>query len=250
MRVAAILARARQTRSANCSSNQHDLALKQFGAHLQNVTKAFHMHMDPLIGPRITLRPMLASDGRDLVKAASDGDLWKLPFTVVPSAETIDAYIRVALDGRADGTAIPYVIQLHQIYEPKRLIIGSTRFWKIDWQNRSVEIGWTWLAKSWQRTFVNTEAKFLMLLFAFERLNCIRVQLMTDETNETSCAAILRLGAKQEGIIRQDFIMPNGRKRDSVLFSIIDEEWPDVRGKLEERLKGPAEPELRRNPVD
>jgi RimJ/RimL family protein N-acetyltransferase len=250
MRVAAILAGAEQTRSANFGFNSSTALLRINSRSSSNVTKAFHMHMDPLIGPRITLRPMLASDGRDLVQAASDGDLWKLPFTVVPSAETIDSYIRVALDGRADGTAIPYVIQLHQIYEPKRLIIGSTRFWKIDWQNRNVEIGWTWLAKSWQRTFVNTEAKYLMRLFAFVRLYCIRVQLMTDETNEISCAAILRLGAKQEGIIRQDFIMPNGRKRDSVLFSIIDEEWPEVRRNLEERLKGPAEPELRRNPVD
>jgi RimJ/RimL family protein N-acetyltransferase len=181
---------------------------------------------------------MLASDGPELVQAAADGDLWDLPFTIVPSAETVDSYIRVALEGRADGTTIPFVIQ---ILEPKRVIIGSTRFWKIDWQNRNLEIGWTWLAKSRQRTFVNTEAKFLMLCFAFERLNCIRVQFTTDEINETSCAAILRLGAKQEGIIRQDFIMPDGRKRDSVQFSIIDEEWPEVRRKLEERLKEPSE---------
>jgi RimJ/RimL family protein N-acetyltransferase len=201
--------------------------------------------MDPLIGPRITLRPMLASDGPDLVRAAADGDLWKLPFTVVPSTETVDSYIRVALEGRADGTSIPFVIQIH---EPKRVIIGSTRFGKIDWENRSLEIGWTWLAKSWQRTFVNTEAKLLMLGFAFERLNCIRVQFTTDGINEISCAAILRLGAKQEGIVRQDFIMPDGRKRDSVQFSIIDEEWPEVRRRLEEKLKARSEPDLSSQP--
>jgi N-acetyltransferase len=199
------------------------------------------MHMEPLIGPRITLRPLLASDGPALVEAAADGELWNLPYTVIPSAETVDDYMRVALEGRADGTAIPFVIQ---IPDPKRLIIGSTRFWKIDWQHRSLEIGWTWLSKSWQRTFVNTDAKFLMLCFAFERLNCIRVQFTTDEINETSCAAILRLGAKQEGIIRQDFIMPDGRKRDSVQFSIIDEEWPEVRRRLEEKLKVSSESEL------
>jgi RimJ/RimL family protein N-acetyltransferase len=197
--------------------------------------------MEPLIGPRITLRPLLASDGPALVQAAADGELWNLPYTVVPSAETVDDYMRVALEGRADGTTIPFVIQ---IPDAKRLIIGSTRFWKIDWQHRNLEIGWTWLAKSWQRTFVNTEAKFLMLCFAFERLNCIRVQFTTDEINETSCAAILRLGAKQEGIMRQDFIMPDGRKRDSVQFSIIDEEWPEVRRQLEEKLKTPSESEL------
>jgi N-acetyltransferase len=197
----------------------------------------FHLYLEPLIGPRIKLRPLLASDGPALVQAAADGDLWKLPFTIVPSATTVDSYIRVALEGRADGTVIPFVIQT---VEPKN-IIGSTRFWKIDWQHRNVEIGWTWLSASWQRTFANTEAKFLMLCFAFERLNCVRVQFTTDEINDTSCAAILRLGAKQEGIFRQDFIMPDGRKRDSVVFSIIDEEWPEIRRGLEEKLKAPSE---------
>jgi RimJ/RimL family protein N-acetyltransferase len=172
---------------------------------------------------------MLASDGPDLVEAAADGALWNLAYTFVPSTETVDDYIRIALEGRADGTAIPFVTQL---LESKR-IIGSTRFCKIDWEHRKLEIGWTWLAKSWQRTFVNTEAKLLMLTFAFERLNCVRVQFMTDELNETSCAAVLRLGAKQEGIVRHDLIMAGGRKRDSVQFSIIDEEWPAVRRKLD-----------------
>jgi RimJ/RimL family protein N-acetyltransferase len=202
--------------------------------------KAFHMHMEPLIGQRVKLRPMLASDGPELVQAAADGDLWKLPYTFVPSAETVDSYLRTALEGRADGTVIPFITQ---IIEPKR-VIGSTRFCKIDWENRKLEIGWTWLGKSWQRTFVNTEAKFLMLSFAFERLNCVRVQFMTDEMNDTSCAALLRLGAKQEGIVRHDLLMPDGRKRDSVLFSIVDEEWPSVRQALEEKLKVPSESDL------
>jgi N-acetyltransferase len=193
------------------------------------------MHMEPLIGPRIRLRPMLASDGPGLVEAAGDGELWKLPYTVVPSAVTVDSYIRTALEGRADGTVIPFVIQ---ILEPERLVIGSTRFWEIDWEHKKLEIGWTWLSASWQRTFVNTEAKLLMLRFAFERLNCVRVQFTTDEINEASRAAILRLGAKEEGILRRDMIMPDGRKRNSVRFSIIDDEWPDVRRGLEERLGG------------
>jgi RimJ/RimL family protein N-acetyltransferase len=192
--------------------------------------------MEPLIGPRIKLRPMLASDGPALVQAASDGDLWKLRHTFIPSVDTVDDYLRTALEGRADGTAIPFVTEL---LEPKR-VIGSTRFWQIDWEHRKLEIGWTWLSQSWQRTFANTEAKFLMLSFAFERLNCVRVQFMTDEMNDTSCAALLRLGAKQEGIVRHDLIMPDGRKRDSVQFSIIDEEWPDVKRSLEEKLKEPT----------
>ena len=197
------------------------------------------MYMEPLVGPRIQLRPMLASDGFELVQAASDGDLWNLPYTTVPSRESVESYIRLALEGRADGTAIPFLIQ---ILEPKRMVIGATRFWNINWKHRNLEIGWTWLAKSWQRTFVNTEAKFLMLCFAFERLNCIRVQFTADEMNKQACKALVRLGAQEEGILRHDFILENGRKRDSVLFSILDEEWPDIRRALEEKLK-PPEPD-------
>ncbi len=190
--------------------------------------------MESLVGPRVQLRPLLASDGDALVQAAADGELWNLPFTIVPSAETVDGYIRAALEGQAAGTVMPFVTE---ILQPRR-VIGSTRFWKIDRRHRKLEIGWTWLSASWQRTFVNTEAKFLMLCFAFERLNCVRVQFTTDEINESSRNAILRLGAKQEGILRQDFIMPDGRKRSSVRFSIIDDEWPAVRRRLEERLNG------------
>ena len=144
------------------------------------------------------------------------------------------------MEGRADGSAIPFVIQ---ILEPKRMVIGSTRFWNINWQHRHLEIGWTWIGKSWQRTFVNTEAKFLMLSFAFERLNCVRVQFTTDETNKVAYDAILRLGAQQEGILRHDYIMADGRKRDSVVFSILDEEWPDVKRVLEDKLRPPVEDE-------
>lgn len=198
----------------------------------------FHMYMEPLVGPRIQLRPMLASDGHELVQAASDGDLWNSPYTMIPSAQTAEQYIRVALEGRGDGSAIPFVIQ---ILEPKRMVIGSTRFWNINWQHRHLEIGWTWIGKSWQRTFVNTEAKFLMLSFAFERLNCVRVQFTTDEMNKVSTKAIERLGAQQEGILRHDYIMPDGRKRDSAVYSILDEEWPDIKRMLEEKLRPPAE---------
>jgi RimJ/RimL family protein N-acetyltransferase len=194
------------------------------------------MHMEPLVGSRIQLRPLLASDGAALVEAASDGELWNLPFTVVPSAETVESYIHTALEGQAAGTVIPFVTE---ILESKQ-VIGSTRFWKIDRKNRKLEIGSTWLSASWQKTFVNTEAKFLMLCCAFENLNCVRVQFTTDEINEKSRSAILRLGAKQEGIVRHERIMPNGRKRNSVRFSIIDDEWPSVRHRLEERIHEPT----------
>lgn len=190
--------------------------------------------MKTLIGKKIQLRPLLASDAAALVKAAGDGELWNLPFTVVPSAETVEAYIRTALEGQAAGTVMPFVIEILD----SRQVIGTTRFWKIDRKNRKLEIGHTWIAASWQRTCVNTEAKFLMLSYAFEQLNCVRVQFTTDEINERSRTALLRLGAKQEGIVRNERIMPDGRKRNSVRFSIIDDEWPEVRRCLEERLSG------------
>lgn len=196
----------------------------------------FHMYMEPLVGSRIQLRTMLASDGGELVQAASDGDLWNFPYTTIPSAATAENYIRVALEGRANGTAIPFVIQ---ILEPKRMVIGSSRFFNINWQHRQLEIGWTWLSKTWQKTFVNTEAKFLMLSFAFERLNCIRVQFSADEMNKDACKALTRIGAQQEGILRHDFVMPDGRRRDTALFSILDEEWPEIKKNLEERLTPP-----------
>lgn len=186
-----------------------------------------------LTGPRLLLRPLLATDAAALVAAAADGELWRLPFTVVPSADTIDAWIGSALAGRAAGTVMPFATVLRETGQ----VIGSTRFWKIDRFHRKLEIGSTWIAASWQKTFVNTEAKYLMLRHAFEELQCVRVQFTTDEINAKSRAAILRLGAKQEGIVRHERIMPDGRKRNSVRFSIIDDEWPQVRQQLEERLR-------------
>ena len=185
-----------------------------------------------LNGQRIRLRPLETGDADALVLAASDGKLWELPFTVVPSADTIHAYIAAALAARDSGSVQPFVTEELSTGQ----IIGSTRFWKIDRNNRKLEIGSTWLAASWQRTFANTEAKYLMLKYAFDTLGCVRVQFTTDEINEKSRNAILRLGAKQEGIVRNERIMPDGRKRNSVRFSIIDEEWPQVRQALEQRL--------------
>lgn len=193
------------------------------------------MPIETLTGQRIQLRLLRVSDASTLVAAAADGELWNLPFTVVPSAATIDAYIHDALAGYATGTVVPFVIMLRDNDQ----VIGATRFWKIDCNNRKLEIGHTWIAASWQRTFVNTEAKYLMLRHAFEDMACIRVQFTTDETNATSRAAILQLGAMEEGIIRHERIMPNGRKRNSVRFSIIDDEWPRIREVLLTRLRTP-----------
>ncbi|MBZ9782029.1 GNAT family N-acetyltransferase [Pseudomonas sp. REP124] len=187
-----------------------------------------------LQGQRICLRPLQYTDADALVHAAADGELWNLKVTVVPSATTVDAYLKKALDGREAGTVQPFVIVLKDSGE----VIGSTRLWKIDPLNRKLEIGSSWISARWQKTFVNTEAKYLLLRYAFQELNCVRVQFTTDETNQASRNAILRLGAQQEGIVRNERIMPDGRKRNSVRFSIIDEEWPQVRKRLEEKLAG------------
>lgn len=187
-----------------------------------------------LHGKHIHLRPLLGSDADALVAAASDGELWRLNVTVVPSADTVKAYIDTALSGQAQGTVLPFVT----VANSTGAVIGSTRFWKIDSHNRSLEIGHTWLAKSWQRSVANTEAKYLMLRHAFETLACIRVQFTTDEFNEASRRAILRLGAVEEGLIRNERIMPDGRKRTSVRFSIIEDEWPAVEAHLCARLDG------------
>ncbi|TFH81705.1 MULTISPECIES: GNAT family N-acetyltransferase [Pseudomonas] len=191
------------------------------------------MHIT-LQGQGIVLRPLQYSDADALLHAAADGELWNLTVTVVPSASTVDSYLKKALDGREAGTVMPFAIVLKETGE----VIGSTRFWKIDPLNRKLEIGSSWISARFQKTFVNTEAKYLMLRHAFEVLDCVRVQFTTDENNQKSRDAILRLGAQQEGIVRHERIMPDGRKRNSVRFSIIDDEWPQVRQNLEQKLVG------------
>lgn len=181
-----------------------------------------------LEGRHVRLDPLSLSHQEALVRASSDGQLWTLPYTVVPSKETISEYISKTLQAQEQGLEQPFaIVDLH-----RNAIVGSTRYTRIDAENRQREIGYTWLAKSAQRTAVNTEAKYLLLRHAFEDRGCIRVEFMTDVLNERSRAAILRIGAKQEGILRNHMIMPNGRYRDSVCFSIIESEWPTVKESL------------------
>ena len=192
-----------------------------------------------LSGSIVELRPLREDHAQALVDAAADGQLWNMKLTVVPSAATIDAYIARALAGRAAGTVMPFVIVRRDGDDKDGgagRIVGSTRFWKIDRANRKLEIGSTWLAASAQRSAVNTEAKYLLLCHAFDVMHCVRVQFTTDELNEKSRAAILRIGATQEGIVRHERIMPDGRKRNSVRFSIIDDEWPAVKAMLAAKL--------------
>jgi len=181
-----------------------------------------------LKGNTVELHPLQAEHAASLVQAAQDGQLWNMKVTVIPGPDTIQAYMTKALEGRQSGTVMPFAIVQRQT----GLVVGSTRFWKIDRSNRKLEIGHTWLSQSVQRSGLNTEMKYLLLSYAFETLSCVRVQFTTDELNEKSRAAILRIGATQEGIVRHERIMPDGRKRNSVRFSIIDTEWPEVKAML------------------
>jgi RimJ/RimL family protein N-acetyltransferase len=185
-----------------------------------------------LTGATVELRPLRQEHAQALLDAAADGQLWNMKLTVVPGPDTVSGYIATALDGCAAGTVMPFVIVLRA----SGAIVGSTRFWKIDRANRKLEIGHTWLSESVQRSAANTEAKYLLLGYAFDTLQCVRVQFTTDELNDRSRAAILRIGAKQEGVVRHERIMPDGRKRNSVRFSIIDDEWPGVKAMLEAKL--------------
>ncbi|KQR73781.1 GCN5 family acetyltransferase [Burkholderia sp. Leaf177] len=195
-------------------------------------TGAAHTNLPTLIGPTIELRPLEKAHRDALLEASADGELWNMKVTVVPGPDTVVNYIAAALAGRDSGSVMPFVIVRRKSGE----ILGSTRFWKIDRINRKLEIGHTWLRASAQRSGVNTEAKYLLLVHAFDVLSAVRVQFTTDELNSKSRAAILRIGAKQEGIVRHERIMPDGRKRNSVRFSIIDTEWPQVKDSLERMM--------------
>lgn len=185
-----------------------------------------------LVGKTVELLPLQQEHASGLLNAAADGQLWNMKVTVIPGPKTVDTYIANALEGRRAGTVMPFVI----VRRDTGVLVGSTRFWRIDHANRKMEIGHTWLSESAQRSGANTEAKYLLLAYAFEVMKCVRVQFTTDELNEKSRAAILRIGAQQEGIVRHERIMPDGRKRNSVRFSIIDDEWPDVKAMLLQKI--------------
>lgn len=181
---------------------------------------------------RLTLQPLTLDHVPALAKAASDGELWEKKTTTVPRPEGFEDYVRKALELQEAGLALPFATTVRGGNQ----MVGSTRFMNIDAANHRVEIGTTWIAKSWQRSFVNTHAKFLMLKHAFEDLGCNAVEIRTHSLNDQSRAAIERLGAKLDGILRQHMIMPDGHIRDTAVYSILREEWPEVKARLEARL--------------
>ncbi|MEO8557602.1 MAG: GNAT family protein [Rhodospirillales bacterium] len=150
-----------------------------------------------------------------------------------PTRALVAGYVEQAQSWQKAGTALPFATVVKQAGHA----VGSTRFANIDVANKRAEIGWTWLASDWQRSGANTEAKYLMLRHAFERMGCIRVEFKTDRRNDKSRAALLRIGAIQEGILRQHFVLSDGTYRDSVYFSVLDNEWPRVKSELEAKLK-------------
>jgi N-acetyltransferase len=185
-----------------------------------------------LRGVHATLEPLDRSHEQALNDAANDGELWRSTVTTVPSQETMPRFIETALSVQRSGTGLPFVI----VQNSTGKVVGTTRFYQAEPAYRTVEIGYTWLAKSAQRTGVNTDAKLLLLTHAFETWRCIRVSFITNVLNHQSRNAILRLGAKEEGVMRNHMIMPDGRYRDTVLFSIIESEWSDVKARLESKL--------------
>jgi RimJ/RimL family protein N-acetyltransferase len=186
-----------------------------------------------LEGEHTRLEPLTLAHQEALVAAAADGELWNSVVTLVPSRETVAEYLGEALTGQRQGTELPFVI----IQKATSRVVGTTRFYEIQSLQKKAAIGYTWVAASAQRTAVNTEAKLLLLTHAFEHWRCNRIEFITDVLNQQSRAAILRLGAKEEGTLRNHLIMPNGRVRDSVCFSIIIEEWPEVKTELLNKLK-------------
>ena len=195
------------------------------------------MPVTPVIleGRFVRLEPLSMNHLAPLCEVGLDPELWRVGLSVIRSKDDMTSYIATALQWQAEGTALPFVT----IERSSGTVVGSTRFANIDRRHRRVEIGWTWIAGPWQRTPLNTEAKYLMLTHAFETLGCIRVELKTDSLNEKSRNAMLRIGAKEEGILRNHMITQGGRIRHTVCFSITNDEWPGVKRSLEEKLARP-----------
>ena len=186
-----------------------------------------------LEGKLVVLDLLTKKHQKGLLQAAQDGELWNLWYTFVPSENSMNDYIQTALEGYQNDTILPFVI----IDNQKNQVIGSTRFCNAECKNRRLELGYTWYAKSYQRTGVNTECKYLLLTYAFEVLECIAVEFRTHWHNISSRKAINRLGAKQDGVLRNHQIDKFGIYRDTVVFSIIQNEWLAVKKSLEYKMQ-------------
>lgn len=185
-----------------------------------------------LDGKYVRLEPLRLQHLDELCAVGLDESLWTLTSNVMENFGDMRHYVEIALKEFEQKNSLPFVT----VEKSSNKIVGSTRFGNIDVKNLKAEIGWTWINPEWQRSYVNTEAKLLMLAHAFEVWECVRVEFKTDALNEKSRNAILRLGAKEEGILRRHMITETGRFRDSVYFSIIDSEWEMVKTNLQSKL--------------
>src|SRR6202171_6827337 len=197
---------------------------------------ATEMVVSPVMleGVHMRLEPLAKAQLAELAEVGLDEELWRWIPVPVRTVDDMAAYLETALGEQERGVSLPFAI----VEKATGRAIGSTRYGNIDRTHHRVEIGWTWVAREWQRTAMNTEAKYLLLRHAFETLGCMRVELKTDSLNERSRAAIERIGAREEGIFRNHMITESGRIRHSVYFSIVDSEWPQVKSRLEARLRG------------
>jgi RimJ/RimL family protein N-acetyltransferase len=185
-----------------------------------------------LRGRVVRLEPLQLDHVDSLSRIGLDPELWRWIPTPLTTPDDMRAYVMTALDEQRRGVSVPFAI----VDGAGEQVIGSTRYANIDAANRRLEIGWTWIEPAHQRTAANTEAKLLLLTHAFEALGANRVELKTDALNKQSRAAILRIGAVEEGTFRKHMVMASGRVRDSVYFSIIDTEWPAVKARLQSFL--------------
>lgn len=188
-----------------------------------------------LNGRVVRLEPLGPHHVSGLCEVGLEPSLWALTSNRVSSEADMKAYVEAALVDQLAGTSLPFAT----VERASGRVIGSTRFGNAVPAHRRIEIGWTWVGPPWQRTAVNTEAKLLMLRHAFEMLGCRRVELKTSAVNARSRAAMRRIGATEEGTLRQHMINPDGSSRDSVYYSILDGEWPGVRERLEGMLAAP-----------
>jgi N-acetyltransferase len=186
-----------------------------------------------LEGTHVRLVPLTREHVPALWEAGASPDLWRWTWSAVGSLTDMELYVEEALAAAAAGTALPFATT----EAGTGRVIGSTRFGNAEPAHRRVEIGWTWISPAWQRTPVNTEAKLLMLRHAFGAWGCQRVELKTDALNERSRRAMLRIGAREEGIFRKHGITASGRVRDTAWYSITDDEWPAVEARLEQMLR-------------
>ena len=188
-----------------------------------------------LRGEHVTLEPLGNEHLHAIEAAAADGELWNLWYTSVPAPDKTYDWLAAALAMRERDGALPFAVRANATGD----VVGSTRYFHVDAGNRRLEIGHTWYAQRAQRTAVNTECKLLLLAHAFETLRCISVEFRTHWFNHASRAAILRLGARQDGVLRNHQLLPDGSRRDTVVFSIIDGEWPAVKRHLQHQLSHP-----------